>query len=146
VDKTEDTFYSFDTTGFHEGFYSIKVVVSDLPSNTPETARTAEAVSEAFLIDNTPPVLTVKKQSVEKDRAQIVVNAADGASVINSAAYSLDGKDEVALRPDDLIFDSTNETFTIGLTGLDPGAHSLLVRVQDEAKNTSVLKLNFDAQ
>lgn len=146
VDKTDDTFFSFDSTGFHEGLYFVKVTASDLPSNTPETARTTEAVSEAFLIDNTPPVLTVKKQSVEKDHARIVVEAANGASVISSAAYSLDGKDEVALRPDSLIFDSTNETFTVGLSGLDKGAHSLLLRVQDEAKNTSTLRLNFETQ
>ena len=146
MDKTEDTFYSFDTTGFREGLYFIKVTASDLPSNTPETARTTETISEAFLIDNTPPVLTVKKQTVEKDHARIVVNAVDGASVIDSASYSLDGKDEVALRPDDLIFDSTNETFTIELNGLSKGAHSLLLRAQDEAKNTSVLKLNFESR
>ena len=146
VDKTEDTFFSFDTTGFREGLYFIKVTASDAPSNTPETARTAEETSEAFLIDNTPPVLTVKKQDVGKDHARIVVEAVDSASVISSAAYSLDGKDEVALRPDDLIFDSTNETFTVELTGLSKGTHSLLLRAQSEAKNTSVLKLNFEAK
>jgi len=145
ADKTTDTFFSFDTTGFHEGFYFIKVTASDALSNTPDTAQTAEAVSEAFLIDNTPPVLTARKQELDKGRARITVEAVDGASVINSAAYSLDGKDEVALRPDDLIFDSTNETFTLNLTGLNPGAHSLLLRVQDEARNTSVLKLNFES-
>jgi sugar lactone lactonase YvrE len=146
VDKTEDTFYSFDTSGFREGLYFIKVTASDLPGNTPETARTAEAVSDAFLIDNTPPVLTVKKQILEKDYARIFVEAVDGASVISSATYSLDGQDEVALRPDDLIFDSTNETFTLELTGLNRGAHGLLLRVQDEAKNASVLKLNFESK
>ncbi|HUB87940.1 MAG TPA: hypothetical protein VMB22_08620 [Verrucomicrobiae bacterium] len=144
--KTEDNFYSFDTTGFREGIYFIKVTASDAPSNTPETARIAETVSEPFLIDNTPPVLTVKEQSADKDHAHIVVNAVDGASVINSAAYSLDGKDEVSLRPDDLIFDSTNETFTIELAGLNKGMHSLLLRVRDEAKNASVLKLNFESK
>ncbi|MDE3068604.1 MAG: hypothetical protein KGJ60_13800 [Verrucomicrobiota bacterium] len=144
VDKTPDSFYSFDTTGFREGLYFIKVTASDLPSNTPATARTTSAVSEAFLVDNVPPALTVKTQTVEKGRARIVVKAADVASVISSGAYSLDGRDEVALRPDDLIFDSTNETFTIDLDGLDKGAHSLLLHVQDEAKNTSVLKLNFE--
>jgi hypothetical protein len=91
-------------------------------------------------------VLTVKKQDVAKDHARIVVEAVDGASVISSAAYSLDGKDEVALRPDDLIFDSTNETLTVELTGLNKGTHNLLLRAQDEAKNTSVLKLNFESQ
>jgi len=146
VDKTEDTFFSFDTTGFREGLYRVKVTASDEPSNTPGTARTAEETSEAFLIDNTPPVLTVKKQDVGKDHARIVVEAVDNASVISSAGYSLDGTDEVALRPDNLIFDSTNETFVVELTGLSKGPHSLLLRVQSEAKNTSVLKLNFEAK
>jgi sugar lactone lactonase YvrE len=146
VDKTEDTFLSFDTTGFREGLYHVKVTASDEPSNTPETARTAEETSEAFLIDNTPPVLTVKKQEIRKEHARIVVEAVDRASVISSAGYSLDGKDEIALRPDDLVFDSTNETFVIELTGLSKGAHSLLLRAQSEAKNTSVLKLNFESR
>ncbi len=146
VDKTEDTFLSFDTTGFREGFYFVKVTASDTASNTPETTRTTEETSEAFLIDNTPPVLTVKKQQVEKNHARIIVEAVDNASVISSAAYSLDGKDEVALRPDTLIFDSTNETFVVELTGLGQGAHSLLLRVQNETKNTSVLKLNFEVK
>jgi len=146
VDKTEDTFFSFDTAGFHEGLYFIKVTASDAPANTPETTLTAEETSEAFLIDNTPPVLTVQKQSVEKNHVRIVVNAMDVASVIKSAAYSLDGRDEVSLRPDDLIFDSTNETFTVELTDLNKGPHGVLLRAQDEAKNTSVLKLNFESQ
>ncbi len=146
VDKTEDTFFSFDTTGFPEGHYFIKVTASDAASNTPETARIGEKTSEDFRIDNTPPVLTVKRQSVEKDHADIVVSAVDSASVIKSAAYSLDGKDEVALRPDDLIFDSTHETFTVEVTGLSKGSHSLLVRAQDEGKNTSVLQLNFETK
>jgi len=146
VDKTEDTFFSFDSTGFRDGLYFIKVTASDAVSNTPETARTTEAVSEAFLIDNTPPVLTVKEQSMEKDRARITVEAVDSASVIDAAAYSLDGKDEVALRPDGLIFDSTNEAFTVELSGLDKGQHSLLLRAQDAARNISVLKLNFESR
>jgi len=146
VDKTEDTFFSFDTTGFREGLYHVKVTASDELSNTPETARTAERTSEAFLIDNTPPVLTVKKQEIGKDHARIVVEAVDNASVISSAGYSLDGKDEIALRPDDLVFDSMSETFVVELTGVSKGAHSLLLRVQSEANNTAVLKLNFDTK
>jgi len=146
VDKTDDNFFSFDTTGFGEGRYFVKVTASDAPSNTPGTARTAEAVSDAFLIDNTPPVLTLKKQDVAKDHASIVVNAVDSASVISSASYSLDGKDDVALRPDDLIFDSTNETFTVELAALAKGTHSLLLHAQDEVKNSAVLKLNFESQ
>jgi len=122
------------------------VTASDLPANTPDTAQTTEAVSEAFLVDNTPPVLTVRKQEVANDHARFVVEAADAASVISSAAYALDGKAEVALRPDDLIFDSTNETFTVELADLSKGEHSLLLRAQDEVKNSAVLKLNFESK
>ena len=146
VDKTEDTFYSFNTAGFPEGYYVIRVTASDLPSNTPETARTAEAVSEPFVIDNAPPVLTAQSQAVKEDTADMVVNAVDAASVITSASYSLDGKEAVALRPEDLMFDSTNETFEIELKGLSKGTHSLLVRAQDEAKNAGVLQLNFETK
>jgi streptogramin lyase len=146
VNKTDDSFYSFDTSGFPEGYYLIKVTASDLPSNTPETARRAEAISEPFLIDNSPPALAVQSQNVRRGRARIVVNATDPASIIVSATYSLDGKDEIALRPENLIFDSTNETFNIELGGLSKGTHSLLVRVEDEAKNAAVLQLNFEAR
>ena len=145
-DKTEDTFYSFNTAGFRGGYYMIKVTASDLPSNTPETARTAEAMSEPFLIANASPVLTVQSQSTKRDSADIIVNAVDPASVIKSAGYSLDGKEEVALLPENMIFDSTNETFDIQLKGLSKGTHSLLVHAEDEAKNAGVLQLNFGAK
>lgn len=146
VEKTDDNFYSFDTTGFPEGYYFIKVTASDLPSNTPETALSAEAISEPFLIDNSPPTLTVQSQTIKRGHARIVVNAADPASVIVSATYSLDGKDEVALRPEDLIFDSMNETFDIDLHDLPKGAHGLLIRAADDAKNAAVLQLNFEVK
>jgi hypothetical protein len=146
VDKTTDTFYSFNTAGFRNGIYKIKVTASDLPSNTPETARTNEAVSEAFLIDNASPTLTVQSQSVRDDAANIVVSASDAASVLTSASYSLDGKEDVALLPESLIFDSTKATFDIKLDGLSKGAHSLLVHAQDEAKNSAVLQLNFEVK
>jgi hypothetical protein len=146
VAKTDDNFFSFDTTGFREGDYFIKITASDLPSNTPDTARTAEAMSESFLVDNSPPALTVQDQTVKHGNARIVINATDPASVIASATYSLDGKDEVALRPEDLMFDSRNETLNIELSGLSKGAHSLLVRAEDEAKNSAVLQLNFEVK
>ena len=40
VDKTKDAFYSFDTTGFHQGLYYIKVTASDLPSNPRKPPKT----------------------------------------------------------------------------------------------------------
>ena len=41
---------------------------------------------------------------------------------------------------------SKRPALLIELTGLSKGAHSLLVRVQSEARNTSVLKLNFETK
>ena len=72
------------------------MTASDKLSNPPEIALATEETSEAFLIDNTPPVLTVDTQQVEKNHARIAVEAVDGTSVISSASYSIDGKEEVA--------------------------------------------------
>ena len=146
MEKTDENYYSFDTSGFREGLYYVRVIASDATANTPETARSTEAISAGFLVDNAAPVLTAKKQTVEKNTAHIVVNALDAASVVSAAVYSIDGKDEVALSPDDSIFDSTNETFTIELSNLAKGPHGIIVRAQDEAKNASVLKVNFEVQ
>ena len=48
-------------------------------------------------------------------------------------------------RPDAVYAMGEMATFTIELTDLAKGAHSLLLRAQDEAKNASVLKLNFES-
>ncbi|HEU6448197.1 MAG TPA: hypothetical protein VFV23_07160 [Verrucomicrobiae bacterium] len=146
VDRTDETFFSFDSTGFREGIYFVKVAASDEAANTPATARTAVERSDAFLIDNTPPVLTVKNRSITRGEARFTVDADDGASVISDATYSLDGKEEINVRPENLLFDSMHETFSIDLTDLAKGPHGLLLRVRDEAKNASVLKLNFEVR
>jgi len=39
-------------------------------------------------------------------------------------------------QPDDLVFDTTRETFVIELKGLEPGEHVLAIRMADDVGNT----------
>src|SRR5260370_12527718 len=54
-EKLTDKFYSFDSDLLPDGGYTIKVIVSDAPSHSPEDALTAEKEITRFEVDNTPP-------------------------------------------------------------------------------------------
>ena len=47
---------SFDSALLPDGNYEVKVVASDSPDHTDADALTGERVSEAFVVDTTPPV------------------------------------------------------------------------------------------
>ena len=51
-----ETIFVWDTTSVPNGTYTVKVVASDAPSNTPGTALEGELESSAFDIDNSPHV------------------------------------------------------------------------------------------
>ena len=57
-DKITDRYLSFDGGLLPDGPYRLKVVASDAPSHNPGEALTGERVSDRFLIDTTPPVVT----------------------------------------------------------------------------------------
>src|SRR5207245_1257051 len=57
-DKVKEKYISWDSTAFPDGEYRLRVMASDLPSNTKEDALTGRLESEVFVIDNTPPRLT----------------------------------------------------------------------------------------
>ena len=57
-DRITDRYLSFDGGLLPDGPYQLKVVASDAPSHNPGDALTGERVSERFVIDTTPPVVT----------------------------------------------------------------------------------------
>ncbi len=59
--KIKEQAYSFDATLIPDGGYRIKVVASDAPSHSPGDALTGEKVSDRFVIDTTPPVVSAIK-------------------------------------------------------------------------------------
>ena len=134
----EEDHYSFDAMALPDGVYRFRLVASDRPANDPDTALTAERVSDPVVIDHTPPALL----AVERQGAQLRVKLHDAASPIREAVYSIDGADWKPARPADGLLDGQTETVLIDLpatpappSGAAPQPPLVLLRVTDAAYN-----------
>ena len=122
--------YSWDSTAFPSGYYRVRLVASDRPSNSVETCLSRDRESSPFLIDHEPPQITVRPQ--EK---KAVVVLADALTRVTKAEYAIDGGPWTPLFPDDGLFDTLREQITLALPELKPGTHLLMVRGTDAAGN-----------
>jgi sugar lactone lactonase YvrE len=138
---THDNSISFDDDMFADGKYFFRVVASDRESNPPSSAREAQSISAAVLIDNTPPVATLGAVRRDGATAHIEFEAADQTSPLRHCEYSVDASGWVPIEAADGIVDGLREKFTLDLKGLAPGEHLLVIRVADSAGNTGVAKV-----
>ncbi len=152
-DKISEKAYSFDATSIPDGGYRIKVVASDAPSHTPGDALSGEKVSDRFVIDTTPPMITALKAQFGpantpalSSPTALVVNfdADDATSPIAHAEYSLDAGPWQHIDPAGKLSDSRHEhySFSITLPAKDGTAveHLITVRAYDRYDNEGVAK------
>jgi hypothetical protein len=161
--KIKDQAYSFDATLIPDGGYRIKVVASDSLSHSPGDALTGEKISDRFVVDTTPPVITNLKADGLADalrqncagqncpRAFLVsFDAEDAASPVAHAEYSIDAGPWQYIDPVGKISDSKHEhySFSFGLPveAGKPAEHLITVRVYDRYDNVGVAKTIFPAQ
>jgi hypothetical protein len=127
-----ESFYSFDTTTLPDGDYVFRLTASDAEAN-PEDPKTSTRETSPVRIDNTPPV--IRKLPAGSSNT-FEFEAADSASPILDAEYSVDAKEWVKLEPKDGLSDSRTETYAIKLDGRSKGGF-LLVRVTDASRNVA---------
>lgn len=140
-DRIDETFLSWDTANFPDGAYTVKLVVSDSPSNPPDLAQQSERTSERFYIDNTAPTVTVLGIARESGgRVRIRARAIDAATWLSKAEYGVNGGDFQQAFPADGIFDSESEDFDFTITGIEPGEHTIVFRVADRSNNHASVK------
>src|SRR5262249_18968772 len=140
-DRLEDNFFSWDTTNFPDGAYTVKIVASDAPSNPTNLALVAERLSDRFYIDNTAPVITGLTATAEGGgRIRVRFHAADSATLLSKAEYSIDGAQLSQVFPVDSIFDSESKDFDFVINGVGPGEHTIAVKVADRSNNQSSAK------
>jgi hypothetical protein len=140
-DHVEDAFFSWDTTNFPDGPYTVKIVASDSPTNPSEFALQTERVSDRFFIDNTAPVISSLAGTVEGGgRVRVRFHAADSATLLSKAEYSVDGGQLAPVFPVDSVFDSEAKDFDFVIAGLSPGEHTIAVKVADRNNNQSSAK------
>jgi hypothetical protein len=134
-EKIQDPFYTLAAAQLPDGHYQFKVRATDLPANPDGAELEDSRESRSVLIDNTPPSIDPLKVTLVGRKATIRFAAADSVGPLTDAGYALDGKEFRPLVPDDGILDGAGETFTIRLPELEPGTHTLTVRVSDGADN-----------
>jgi sugar lactone lactonase YvrE len=139
-DKVKEKYLSWDSTGYPDGEYRIRVTASDLPSNVPSEALSTKMVSEVLLIDNTPPSITSLEASQSGGKLHATWKAADALNDIQKAEYSLDGGEWTLAAPVGGLSDSQELAYDLTLEPVSPGEHTLAVRVEDDYDNQATDK------
>jgi len=132
-----DTF-EWNSRTIEDGRYELRVTVSDERSNTPTTKLTGSRVTKPVIVDNTPPV--IKNYSIDSGEKVVVLKmqTSDQLSAIGKVDYTVDSDAEwIIAMPDDLVYDTKDEDFTIVIEQLSAGEHVIAVRVSDDLGNTT---------
>ncbi len=143
INNHETTTFEWDGKTVEDGRYEIRITASDERSNTSLTKLTGTRVSEPIIIDNTGPV--VKKLSetnrLENNRQFRVftIEITDELSAIEKLEYTIDSNEDwISSIPDDLVYDTTLENFTIAIDSekyLPKGDHVLTIKTSDSGGN-----------
>jgi len=126
----------WDTTSVPNGRYTVRILASDLPSNSTSSALSGARESTAFAIDNVPPVITVTSARRENGRATITFDVRDANSSVQKVDYSVDGDRWQSVYPKDGIADSRFEQFELVLEG-DAASRGVTLRATDALNNTA---------
>jgi hypothetical protein len=138
-DKLSEKYYSWDSTAFPDGEYSIRVTASDAPSNPPAEALLAVMEGDVFIIDNTPPRITGLTAARAGGKLEAHWRAADALNNIAEAEYSLDGGEWTVAAPVTKLSDSHELDYALTVDA-PPGEHTIAVRVKDDYDNEAVEK------
>ncbi|HEU4388111.1 MAG TPA: hypothetical protein VFV34_09960, partial [Blastocatellia bacterium] len=140
-ERIEEPFYSWDTTNFPDGAYTVKLAATDLAGNPPELALQSSRISERFFIDNTAPAITgLTATALSGGQVKLRFKATDSATWLSKAEYGINGGDLRQVFPVDGIFDSESEDFEVTISGITAGECAVVVKVSDRAGNQSSAK------
>ena len=108
------------------------------------TALTGELGSNAFDIDNTPPVFSAAVARVDGNRTLVTVDVRDDQSAISKVEYSQNGEEWTAVFPTDGIADSRAEHYEISIDGR-VGPRGITLRAIDAMNNVSTTQVEVPA-
>lgn len=142
-DKLRDNFYTIDGATLADGRYIIRVTVTDAADNPAGQALSGERLSEPVDIDNTPPVVRpVGQPRIRTDGSGAVVfEVEDATGKVKRADASIDGAPWSPVFPEDGIADSGRERYGVDFGTLNPGEHTISLRVFDISGNVGTLSI-----
>jgi hypothetical protein len=136
-DNLHENSFTIDGDGLADGRYLFRVVASDREVNAGASALEHELVSSPVLIDNSPPVVTIKAVTA----AGLDFEAIDATSPLRRCEYAIDGGPWIPLGPVDGILDSRAARFHIDLSKRPAGEHLLVLRAFDSGNNAGLAKV-----
>jgi len=138
-------FFTWDARGMPDGFYRVRLTVSDAPDNPEGDGAHAERVSDAFHLDSRPPEVGPPAPTRTASGWDVAFEAHDRGGVIAAVEVSVDGAPWRGLVPLDGVADSETEAFRLTLDGTD--ARALMLRAIDASGNVAarMLRLGSDA-
>ncbi len=144
-DKLEQTRFEWDSRTVEDGRYEVRVTASDYRNNTPESALTGSRISDPFVIDNSAPEIVESAIAVEGADVVLNLTIRDALSVLGKVQYTVNSSENwMTALPDDLVYDTLTETFTIRIKDLKPGRHVIAVMVADNPENTAYKTWEID--
>lgn len=136
-DKLTAPKLEWDTRTVEDGRYEVRVTADDRGGNSTATALTGSRISDPLVVDNTAPVVEDVSLEVKRRRATITARAVDEYTVIGRLRYTVDSDEEwKSALPDDSVYDTTSEDFTIVIKGLGRGEHVVALKISDDLGNT----------
>ena len=129
--------YSWDTNALPDGRYRLRVVATDAPGNPLGEERTAEAMSEPFTVDNSPPSVTDFDAKGDRGEIHLEARAEDGMSPLSRVEVSVDDGDWRTVSPEGGMADDLRLSIHTKLDGIKPGSHTVSLRAVDQAGNAA---------
>ncbi len=142
ADHIEKNVFAWDTSTLEEGWYRIKVRVSDKKSNLKKFALSHELTSEWFPIDHTPPEVQVLSKTKKGNQLEFHIRITDTISPLLKVEKSTGPDTWEILYPVDFITDSKREEYIFS-TDLSNTFRSVAIRVTDMAQNSRTLVIRF---
>ena len=137
-DQVDSSSFEWDSKTVEDGRYEIRVTASDERSNTAETKLTDTRISDPVIVDNTAPQIEESDIKVSGDKITLKLTVIDRLTVIGQLQYTVDSNaDWTGTLPDDLIYDTTKEEFTIIIEKQKPGEHVVAIKISDDVGNTA---------
>jgi len=120
-----------------DGYYRVRVDVSDELENPGPASIRGSTESEPFLLDNQPP----RVDGLRFDNGKLTGVARDDLGPISKLEYALDGHEWKPMNPKDDLFDTAEEAFELTLEHLEAGSHVVAVRAKDARNNLGTAEL-----
>jgi len=141
-DELEEDSFEWDGKTVEDGRYEIRITASDERSNTTATKLTGSRISEQVVVDNIGPIVEKRNERIVRRNGKLEVELklklVDELSAIGKLEYTIDSNtDWIGSVPDDSVYDTLEEEFTVLIKALVDGDHVISIKAADAVGNVT---------